>query len=96
MNIPPHEACRRDDVPRLAANVVTIEHDHALIRTKEGREWMLALQDVPPALRREGQSIFIEHDASGRATAITSRVPDPPPSHIQQRIDAVRRWVDTL
>lgn len=81
---------------RVAANIVTIEHDHALIRTKDGREWMLVLQDVPPDLRREGQSIFIEHDASGYATAITPRKPDPLPSHVQQRIDGLRRWAEAL
>ncbi|MBO9706327.1 MAG: hypothetical protein J7474_12570 [Arthrobacter sp.] len=81
---------------RVAASIVTIEHDHVLIRTREGHEWMLALQDVPPDLRREGQPISIEHDASGYATAITPRKPDPLPPHVQQRIDDVRRWAETL
>lgn len=81
---------------RVAANIVTIEHDHALIRAKGEREWMLALHDIPPDLRREGQAIFIEHDASGYATAIAPRKPDPLPSHVQQRIDALRRWAETL
>jgi hypothetical protein len=81
---------------RVAANIVTIDHDRTLIRTRDGREWMLVLQDVPADLRREGQPIFIEHDASGYATAITPRMPHPLPSHVQQRIDAVRRWAETL
>lgn len=80
----------------IAANIVTLEHDHVMIRSKDGREWLVALQDVPRELRLEGQSVFIEHDAEGYATAISTRTPDPLPTNIQERIDAIRLWTEAL
>lgn len=80
----------------IAANIVTLEHDHVLIRAKDSREWPVALEDVPPELCLEGQSVFIEHDADGYATAISMRTPDPLPDEILQRIDNICLWTQTL
>lgn len=81
---------------RVAATIVALEHDHVRIQMKDGREWPIAIGDVPWNLHREGQAVFIEHDAEGYATAITARIPDPLPSEVQQRIDDLRHWVEAL
>jgi hypothetical protein len=81
---------------RIAATIATLEHDHVLIRGRDGREWRLVLQDVPTDLRCEGQPIFMNHDCDGWVTSITSRTPDDLPPEIQGRIDEMQRWCGSL
>jgi hypothetical protein len=81
---------------KLSATIVSIEVDRAVIRAADGREWSLAIKDVPDALRRENQAIYIEHGHDGYATAVMARTPDPLPEYLQKRIDALRHWANTL
>ncbi|NTF16924.1 hypothetical protein G6L37_00595 [Agrobacterium rubi] len=80
----------------LRATISAIELDCVLISAKDGREWLVDRRDVPPELSRDGQPVYLRHDADGFVTEIVERVPDPLPAALRARINAVRKWVDTV
>jgi hypothetical protein len=80
----------------VAATIVTLEHDHVLIRAKDDREWYVDRRDIDPKLLREGQAVNMNHDSDGFVTSITSRKPDELPPEIRGRIEEMRSWCETL
>lgn len=90
------ETATDETAATVPATVANVDKDHVVIRTLEGSEYKLAIEDVPDDLQFEGQAVDLLHDDAGFVFSIVKRVPARAPPDIQQTIKEALAWADSL